>query len=248
MMISSSLRLQIEMRGLVTGFGQFNISRAINPSVNLFNSNRQFSGAPVEIPKRPVTPWINYYKSSLPEFRRKHPGAKVSDLMSKISEEWKKLPAEKKRPMEAKYEAEKVKYQSLMDKVPEEVKEQARAEKRQKRAIASGRSAAVELKEMLDQLGKPKRPLTSYMLFSVERRARMTASERQKAPADVVRMLGAEWKAMSDAQKQPFLDKYGKIKNEHDRAMERWTQKMSKEGKMSGILAAQARVAHLKEH
>ena len=168
--------------------------------------------------------------------------------MSKISEEWKKLPAEKKRPMEAKYEAEKVKYQSLMDKVPEEVKEQARAEKRQKRAIASGRSAAVELKEMLDQLGKPKRPLTSYMLFSVDRRARMTASERQKAPADVVRMLGAEWKAMSDAQKQPFLDKYEKIKSEHDRAMERWTQKMSKEGKMSGILAAQARVAHLKEH
>merc|ERR1712107_707774 len=91
-------------------------------------------------------------------------------------------------------------------------KGQARAEKRQKRAIASGRSAAVELKEMLDQLGKPKRPLTSYMLFSVERRARMTASERQKAPADVVRMLGAEWKAMSDAQKQPFLDKYERLK------------------------------------
>ena len=64
--------------------------------------------------------------------------------------------------MVAQYEAEKVKYQKLMDKVPEEVslnnildkissflwqvKEKAKAEKRQKKAIASGRSAAAELK------------------------------------------------------------------------------------------------------
>ena len=64
--------------------------------------------------------------------------------------------------MVAQYEAEKVKYQKLMDKVPDEVspnnilstiscffwqlKQKAKAEKRQKKAIASGRSAVVELK------------------------------------------------------------------------------------------------------
>ena len=41
---------------------------------------------------------------------------------------------------------------------------------------------------------------------------RMTASERQKSPTEVVRMLGAEWKGMSEAQKQPYLDKYEKLK------------------------------------
>ena len=66
-------------------------------------------------------------------------------------------------PLVAKYEAEKLKYQKLMDKVPEEVKqfemfvkhchgfllqvkEKAKAEKRQKKAIATGRNAAAELK------------------------------------------------------------------------------------------------------
>ena len=66
--------------------------------------------------------------------------------------------------MVAKYEAEKLKYQKLMDRVPEEVKqfemiemkhchgfflqvkEKAKAEKRQKKAIATGRNAAAELK------------------------------------------------------------------------------------------------------
>ena len=41
---------------------------------------------------------------------------------------------------------------------------------------------------------------------------RMTASERQKSPTEVVRMLGAEWKGMSEAQKQPYLEKYEKLK------------------------------------
>ena len=69
--------------------------------------------------------------------------------------------------MVAKYEAEKLKYQKLMDKVPEEVKqikmflkhchgfllqvkEKAKAEKRQKKAIATGRNAAAELKVGVD--------------------------------------------------------------------------------------------------
>ena len=172
---------------------------------------------------------------------------------------------------------------------------------------------------MLESLGKPKRPLTGYVLFIKDRRARsisrgkiikpafhfhqhqpsthstvlyptsicrMTASERQKTPTDVIKMFGEEWKGMSEAQKQPYLDKYEKLKvrwstskilgssrtffylghkhccmivswrkyssilnvqAQHDRAMEKWTEKMSREGKMAGILAAQARVADLRE-
>jgi len=248
-MMSTSLRLQGEMRGLVLGLRQ--LTTPANLAVNLAcPSNRQFSAAapPLEIPKKPNTPWVNFFKANLPEYREKNPGAKVSELMSKMSAEWKKLPTHTKDPMVARYEAEKVKYQKLMDKVPEEVKAKAKAEKRQKKTIKSGRSAAVELKDMLESLGKPKRPLTGYMLFSKDRRARLTASEGQKSPTDLVTMFGAEWKGMSEAQKQPYLDKYEKLKAEHDRVMEKWTEKMSKEGKMAGILAAQARVADLREN
>merc|ERR1719234_1963797 len=185
-MMSTSLRLQGDLRGLLMGLRQFTINSgniSMNPAGNLSvnlasSSNRQFSAAGpppiIELPKRPNTPWVNFFKATLPEYRRKHPGAKVSDLMSKISEEWKKLPAQKKDPMISQYEAEKVKFQKLMEKVPEEVKEKAKEEKRQKKAFTSGRNAAAELKAMLERLGKPKRPLTGYMLFSMDRRARMT--------------------------------------------------------------------------
>ena len=111
-MMSTSLRLSGDMRGLVMGLRQFTMNSATNPgnlnmntatmkpgniSVNLA-SNRQFSAAPspAEIPKRPNTPWVMFFKANLPEYRKRHTGVKVSDLMSKISEEWKNLPAHKK--------------------------------------------------------------------------------------------------------------------------------------------------------
>ena len=40
----------------------------------------------------------------------------------------------------------------------------------------------------------------------------MTASELQKSPPDIIRMLGAEWKRLPEAQKQPYNDKYEKLK------------------------------------
>ena len=101
-MMSTSLRLQGEMRGLVMGLRQLTMNSATTPAnltVNLAGpSNRQYSAAAplLEIPKKPNTPWVNFFKDSLPEYRKKNPGAKVSDLMPKISEEWKNLPAQKK--------------------------------------------------------------------------------------------------------------------------------------------------------
>ena len=91
----TSLRLQGEMRGLVMGLRQLTMNTL--PPVNLV-SNRHFSAAPapVEIPKKPNTPWVSFFKANLPEYRKNNPGAKVSDLMSKMGEEWKKLPAYKK--------------------------------------------------------------------------------------------------------------------------------------------------------
>ena len=40
----------------------------------------------------------------------------------------------------------------------------------------------------------------------------MTASESQKSPPDLIKMFAAEWKCLSEAQKQPYLDKYEKLK------------------------------------
>ena len=98
-MMSTSLRLQGDMRGLVMGLRQLTMNSGNLATGNIgASSNRQFSAAapPVEIPKRPNTPWVNFFKANLPEYKKKHPGVKVSDLMSKMSEEWKKLPAQKK--------------------------------------------------------------------------------------------------------------------------------------------------------
>ena len=110
-MMSTRLRLQGEMRGLVRGLRQLTMNPTSLPgnlNVNLAGAKLHFSSAsPAEIPKKPITPWISFFKTNLPEYKKKHPGVKVSDLMSKMSEEWKKLPAEKMVTNEEKFEQKK---------------------------------------------------------------------------------------------------------------------------------------------
>ena len=96
------------MRGLVRGLRQLTMNPTSLPgnlNVNLAGAKLQFSStSPAEIPKKPITPWISFFKTNLPEYKKKHPGVKVSDLMSKMSEEWKKLPAEKRVTNEEEFD------------------------------------------------------------------------------------------------------------------------------------------------
>ena len=60
---------------------------------------------------------------------------------------------------------------------------------------------------------RPKRPLSSFLLFSNERRAAVRAALPHGAPiGDVARELGAQWRALSDAEKQPYKDQAAALK------------------------------------
>ena len=37
-----------------------------------------------EIPKKPSTPWVNYFTSKLPEFKKNNPNMRQPDIMRKI--------------------------------------------------------------------------------------------------------------------------------------------------------------------
>ena len=76
-MMSTSLRLQGEMRGLVMGLRQLTMNSATthgNLAVHFAGpSNWQLSAtAPLlEIPKKPNTPWVNFSKPTFPSIGRR---------------------------------------------------------------------------------------------------------------------------------------------------------------------------------
>ena len=49
---------------------------------------------------------------------------------------------------------------------------------------------------------KPKRPLGAYFIFQAERRDNVKAANPGISVKDCAAMIGEEWRALSDAQKQ----------------------------------------------
>lgn len=59
-----------------------------------------------------------------------------------------------------------------------------------------------------------RKPMNSFMLFSNEMRPILQAKHRDSNNAQISKMLGTQWKAMSPQEKQPYIDAALKIKTE----------------------------------
>lgn len=59
-----------------------------------------------------------------------------------------------------------------------------------------------------------KRPMNSFLLYSNEMRPILQAQHRDSTNAQISKMLGAKWKAMTPLEKQSYVDAAAKVKIE----------------------------------
>ena len=52
--------------------------------ISLSSSALKASPIVEEIPKKPSTPWVHYFTSKLPEFKKNNPNMRQPDIMRKI--------------------------------------------------------------------------------------------------------------------------------------------------------------------
>ena len=70
----------------------------------------------------------------------------------------------------------------------------------------------------------PKKPMPAYMFFSQERR-KVLIEDKPELKSNVTaisKILGAEWRGMSEEDKQPYKDLYDKDKSRFEREKEDW--------------------------
>jgi len=98
-----------------------------------------------------------------------------------------------------------------------------------KKASANAPKKKAELKKAatpkikIGDYKPPKRPMSGYLRFAVRRREaeglKLTSLEQAR---EYNKKLGAEWKAMSDADKKPYLDEYLAAVPEYNRQREEY--------------------------
>merc|ERR1712176_448001 len=94
-----------------------------------------------------------------------------------------------------------------------------RNEKRCK-AEAEGTAPKVSLPRKPKDPNKPKGAQTAYFLFTASRRAALTAENPTMKITEIAKLMGAEWKELSENEKAPFMAAAAKSKTESAAKME----------------------------
>merc|ERR1711904_479189 len=151
-----------------------------------------------------------------PEFQKACAGQKAVEVTKKGSEAWKKLTEAQKSVYQKKYEETKVQFEKDMAAFLEGGGEKTKGQ----RALQTEKRKAKERKKVKD-INAPKRPSGGgYGIYIAENRAKIVKSlpAGSNQTTDVAKAAGAQWKALSDAEKKPFNDKFLKKQEEYQAA------------------------------
>ena len=218
--------------------------------------------SPIDLPKKPPTPWINYYSQNYQPYKKSFPDLTTPELMRKISQDWAKVPSEEKSKLQALYHKQKEVYATKLAEVPQDQIDEAKAVKKakqmekqdkeiekqaklnEKQTLKDKKSAESELKNLLTSLKKPKRPVSSYILYCMDRRPKLPDS---LSATEKVKQMAEEWRESDRKTRERYEKKNKELVEMYEEELDSWSMRMHKEGKTEDIARAQTKVMQLRK-
>jgi len=184
------------------------------------------------MPKRPLSSYFLFSNERRAVLQQKMPDKKLTELSKLISVEWKELSDEQKEKYASKAKKAKDKYDKNLaayKKTEDYAKYQQKLEywkQSEKEAAKMDESGAPVKKVSLPRKPKdancPKRSASSYFLFGNSVRARIKAENPDLKVTEIAKLIGEEWRKLSEEEKKPFNDEAIKLKAKYLEAMEKY--------------------------
>ena len=179
-------------------------------------------------PKKALTAFIFFSNAKraevTAELKAANPDMKgVAEVGKRLGEMWKALSDAEKEPYNKQAADDKERYAKAMEGYTPPENDGEPEPKKGKKAKAKKDPNA------------PKRSMTAFILFSNAKRAEVTAELKAANPdmkgvAEVGKRLGEMWKALSDAEKEPYNKQAADDKERYTKAMEEYKLTQGEEG------------------
>ncbi|XP_041982010.1 transcription factor A, mitochondrial [Aricia agestis] len=176
----------------------------------------------IDKPKRPLTPFFKFMAQMRPALLAKNPGMTSKEAITWSSKHWQELDAETKSQMVKEYEKDMEDYKKIKKLYESSLSEDQKEEiKRVKEEIAAAREKR-KLKAEFKEMGRPKKPMSSYFLFMQSRKDSFQGNNVKEYQEKV----RTDWQKLSDNERQKFEKQAQDLMNKYKKEIEAWEVKM----------------------
>ncbi|NXS72681.1 TFAM factor, partial [Pandion haliaetus] len=180
-----------------------------------------------ERPKRPMAAYFRFVKENHSAFRQKNPEASNIELVKKIADAWKELPASQKQVYEEARKTDWQRYKEQLAAYKAQLTPAQAAALREEKRKRLAKRRSFRAKRELTVLGKPKRPRNGFNIFVSEN----YEESEGISPAAKLKQLFDAWRKLSSSQKQPYLQLAEDDKVRYVNEMKSWEAKMVELGR-----------------
>ncbi|CAH2078138.1 unnamed protein product [Thlaspi arvense] len=190
-------------------------------------------------PKHPISAFLVYANERRAALREENKS--VVEVAKMTGEEWKKLSDKQKAPYEAVSKKNKEIYLQAMEEYKRTKEEEAMSQKKEEEELLKlHKQEALQLlkkKEKTDNLikkeketkkkknenvdpNKPKKPASSYFLFSKDARKTLTEERPGTSNSTITALISVKWKELGEEEKQVYNAKAAKLMEAYKKELE----------------------------
>jgi len=178
-------------------------------------------------PSRYKSAYMLFCEANREEYKKNNPESKTTDIMRGLAKLWKEADESSKKSYKKKADKLKIKYDSAVEKyrLTDSYMEYQRKNQTNNLYIKYASKLGIKKKTFKSFPGDPnapKRPLSNFMLFSRDQRAKITAENPGMNIGAVSKIIGANWKSATDEEKAILKKKADDLKEEHAEAIQKY--------------------------
>ncbi|CAF2149466.1 BnaA01g13430D [Brassica napus] len=195
-------------------------------------------------PKHPISAFLVYANERRAALREENKN--VVEVAKMTGEEWKKLSDKEKAPYEEVAKKNKETYLQAMEEYKRTKEEEAMSQKKEEEELLKlHKQEALQLlkkKEKTDNLikkeketkkkknenvdpNKPKKPASSFILFSKDVRKALTEERPGTSNSTVTALISVKWKELGEEEKQSYNNKAAKLMEAYKKELEDYNKK-----------------------
>ncbi|CAH2043408.1 unnamed protein product, partial [Iphiclides podalirius] len=197
----------------------------------------------IEKPKRPLTPFFKFMTQMRPALLAKNPGISSKEAIAWTSKHWQQLDTETKTQMVKEYEKDLEDYKKIKAMYEASLTEQQKEDIKRVKAEMAASKEKRKLKAELKELGKPKKPMSSYFLFTQTKKDLFKGNEMK----EYQEKIKADWLTLPDSERIKFEKQAQTLMEKYKKDLEAWELKMIAIGQESSQSDVTASIQQ-KEH